>query len=255
MRRVIPFYSFTRFNLEAQVKTLIETPGKTASQIKAMRTFTDVFSDDDLTEEDKDLLPSWMKRGFYYMKKQEDGTLKSISVIDNPIYQPIQAFSAQGILGSISPLIRTPIEQASGYDMYQGKVFSEATNASMYKYAPKFIKDYIGYDELEFEDANGKMQEWSVSARPSRMNLLNNTPLTSKVLGSLRTMNNAKLSKEERQSSFWLGTSYQNVDMEKVLKYEERETIKAYEDVLNTYGVIGKFKKNYIKKDEEENTD
>lgn len=250
MRRIIPFYSFTRFNLEAQAKVLMETPGKAAAQLTTMDTFTDVFSNDDLTEEQKEKLPSWMKRGFYYLKKQEDGTLKSISVTESPFEQPFSAFSTKGILGSISPLIRMPIEQMTGYDMYQGKVFSDATNASGYKFAPKFIKDYIGYDEVSWTDDEGKTNTWSVSLRPSRMNLLNNTPLTARVTSSLRQLTDADNSKKQKATQFLLGTYYQDVDIEKVLKYEEKETLKNYTDVMDTAGILYQFKRNIISKDE-----
>ena len=250
MRRIIPFYSFTRFNLEAQAKVLMETPGKAAAQFKAMDTFTDVFSDDDLTDEQKEKIPSWMKRGFYYMKKQKDGTLKSISVTESPVEQPLSAFSAKGVLGSISPLVRVPIEQMTGYDMYQGKVFSDATNASGYKFAPKIIKDYIGYEEVEWYDDEGNKQVWSVSLRPSRLNLINNTPLTARVTSSLRQVTDSDNTKRQRAMQLLFGTYYKDVDMDKVLRYEEKETLKQYTDVLDTAGVLYQFKRNIVSKDQ-----
>ena len=247
MRRIIPFYSFTRFNLEAQAKVLIGTPGKATAQLTAMETFTDVFSNDNLTDEQKEQLPSWMKRGFYYLKKQNDGTLKSISITENPLEQPLNAFTSKGILGSISPLVRLPIEQLTGYDMYQGKVFSEATNAGGYKYAPKFVKDYIGYDEIEWTDAEtGKKNTWSVSLRPSRMNLMNNTPLTARVTSSMRQLTDSDNTTSQRAKQFLLGTSYTDVDIEKVVKYEEKQTLREYTNVLDTSGVLYQFKRNII---------
>lgn len=250
MRRIIPFYSFTKFNLQTQAKVLVTTPGKSTAQLTAMDNFSKVFSSDDLTDEQKEAMPSWMKRGFYYMKKQKDGTLKSISVTDSPLLQPLDAFSSKGILGSISPLIRLPIEQMTGYDMYQGKVFADATNASGYKFAPKFVKDFIGYDDITFTDAKGKKQEWSVSLRPSRLNLINNLPPTSRVFGAMRQLSDANITKRQKAIEFLFGANYSDVDIEKILRYEEKATSKEYSDVLNAAGSIWSYKKNIVSKEE-----
>ena len=248
LKRLIPFYSFTKFNLELQAKTIMNTPGISAIQGKAMKTFTDVFSQDDLTDEEKESIPSWMKRGFYYYKKKKDGTLQSVSIGESPLQQPEQALSAKGILGSISPLVRGPIEQLSGYDFYQGKAFSEATNAAGYKFAPKFIKDFIGYYSYPYTDANGNEQTWEVALRPSRLNLVNNLPPTSRVFGSLRTLSDSRKSDDQIAKSLIFGTYYQDVDIEKIMKREEEDTKKLYEEKLRAANLIGTFEKNYVRK-------
>ena len=251
MRRIIPFYSFTKFNLEMQVKTLVSKPGRIAAQTKAMRTFSDVFSNDDLTDEEKDKLPSWMTRGFYALRKQEDGTLKSLMFTESPVAQPFDALTAKGILGSVSPFIRTPIEQMTGYDMYHGKPFSEVTNASGYKHAPSILKKYIGYDEIHFTDSNGKKKTWSVSLRPSRLNMVSNLPISSRVLSSIRQLSGNDITAKQKAMEQLFGASYMNVDMNKILKYEDKRTMKEYTDVLDTANVIYSFSKNITNKKEE----
>lgn len=247
MRRIIPFYSFTRFNMEVQAKLLTSAPGRVNAQLTAADNFSKVFSQDDLTDEQKELLPSWMKRGFYSLKKNRDGTLKSVSVAEIPFEQPFDALSSRGILGSVSPIIRVPLEQLTGYDMYQGKVFTDVTNATAYKHAPRILKDFIGYDEVTFVDPKtGQKKEWSVSLRPSRMNLTNNLPPTSRIIGSIRQVESTDKSIAEKAMQQLFGFSFTDVDIEKVETLRERETLKNYTDILDNANIIYQFKRNIV---------
>ena len=54
----------------------------------------------------------------------------------------------------------------------------------------------------------------------------------------------------QRAKQFLFGTSCTDVDIEKVMKYEEKETLKNYTDVLDTSGVLYQFKRNIISKDQ-----
>lgn len=250
MRRIIPFYSFTRFNIELQAKALMTTPGKSAQVTRAYESFNDLFSQEELTDEQKALLPEYMQDGFMALRKSKDGTLKAVTGFESPIAQPLQALSAKGILGSVSPLIRVPLEQLTGYDMYQGKVFSDVTNAAAYKKYPKAVKDFIGYDEISWTDPEtGETRKWQVSLRPARMNLLNNLPPTSRVINAFRDVTNEDRTVKERAMRTLFGINTYDVDFERLEKQREKELLKQYSTTLDTAGVIYRFQKNIIPKE------
>lgn len=249
LRRIIPFYSFSKFNLENQVRTMFSSPGRTMTQIHAQDTFVNTFSQDDLTDEQKKILPSWMKRGFYYIKKQKDGTYKSTSVLESMVHQPIDAWQPENLLGSMNPFIKMGIEQTTGYDLFLGKTFSEATNADAYTWAPKPIKDFIGFHSYEYEHyETGEKIRKNVSLRPSRLNLMNNLPPTSRVISSIKNLSSEKTTNDRIMRELF-GFYYSDFDYEEQAKWEERKNKEMYENVLKTSGLIGQYKTNFVPKE------
>jgi len=197
MKRMIPFYTFTRKNLELQVKTLFKTPGRISAQFTALQNVGDAMAGGQLTEEQREALPDWIKDGIAILKSNKDGTVEILGSLGTPIEQPFQQFQPNIMLGSVSPLIRAPVEHMSGYSFFHGKAMSDITNASAFKNAPKVIKDFIGFTEVKF-DKDGEEQTWNVALRPERMNLIQNFPFTSRVLSSLKQMQNENISGQSK---------------------------------------------------------
>ena len=60
LRRIIPFYSFTRKNIELQLRTLGENPQRINQVIKSLENVSEIFGGK-LTEEEKQGLPDYLK--------------------------------------------------------------------------------------------------------------------------------------------------------------------------------------------------
>lgn len=249
LRRIIPFYVFTRKNLELQTRALLTTPGRVAAELTALNTLGDVMSGGKLSEEEKKALPDWIKSGIGILKEKKGSTVEILGSLGTPIEQPFQAFQPNQLLGSISPIFRVPVEQMSGYSFFQGKALSDVTNAAAFKNAPKFIKDFIGFTELKGKKSDGTPFNWYVSLRPERMNLLLNLPPTSRVFSSLKQMQAQDVSTQAKTMQSLIGTKVFSFDLEREAAKREKELRTKLEDLLNKAGVIAKFNRTFIPKE------
>lgn len=248
MRRIMPFYTFTRKNLELQARSLLTTPGRTAAQFKAIDTLGDVFFGGSLTDEEKAALPDWATQGIGLLAERRGSTLTLMTGFGTPIEQPFQAFQPNQLLGSISPLVRTPIEAATGYSFFQGKMLSDVTNAAAFKSMPDVVKDAIGYTEIEGKRSDGTPFTWYVSLRPGMMNFMLNLPFA-RVLSATKQMQAVDVSNQYKVMQQLVGIRPYSFDVEQEAAKREREMREQLEDMLTKAGVTAKYKRVYVPKE------
>ncbi|MBU0476392.1 hypothetical protein KKB68_00005, partial [Patescibacteria group bacterium] len=251
MRRLIPFYTFTRKNLEVQVSTLLTAPGRIGAEIKALTTIGDVLGGAKLSEEDKAKLPDWVKQGIGFLAQKKGETITMFGSFQTPLEQPFAAFQPNQLLGSISPFIKVPLEQASGYSFFYGKPLSEVDNAAGFAspLVPQAVRDFIGFQKITGTKKDGTPFTWYVALNPERMNLLTNLPPTSRVFSALKQVSNQDIAPGYRVLQQLVGVRPYTFDLEKEERKRENETKKKLEDLLNNAGVIYKFEITGIPKE------
>ncbi len=237
MRRVIPFYSFTRKNLEAQVRTFLTTPGRTAAQLTTLLNLGDAISGKKLTKQQESLLPDWVKQGVSILAQKQGQNVTVLSSLGTPIEQPFQYFQANQVLSSVSPFIRLPIEQASGYDFFQMKPISDITNATALKHFPDIIKQYVGYTDVSFTEKNGQKVNMQVALHPERLHFILNLPITSRVMSAMKQMQNQKLSGQARLLQQLIGIKPYAFSLQLEQQRRTRELQQKLENILSTAGV------------------
>lgn len=250
MKRILPFYTFTRKNLELQVKTLMTTPGRVAGEITAINNIGEALSGGELTEEEKKALPDWIKSGISILKSKKGSTVEILGSLGSPIEQPFAAFQPNVLLGSVSPLLRTPVEQMSGYSFFQGKALSDVTNAAAFKLAPKAIQDFIGFTTVKGKKTDGTPFTWYVALRPERMNIINNLPLAGRVLSSIKQMEAQDVSTQMKTMQQIIGLRPYSFDIEQEAAKREAENKKRLEELLIKAGVVAQFKRTFVPKDD-----
>ncbi|MEK0325140.1 MAG: hypothetical protein QQN63_05495, partial [Nitrosopumilus sp.] len=249
MRRIIPFYTFTRKNLEVQARALMTTPGRSVAQIHALTNLGEVLSGAELTKEERDALPDWIKSGVEILKSKRGETVEILGSLGTPLEQPFQAFQPNNFLGSISPILRVPVEQASGYSFFHGKALSDVTNAAAFKNFPEIIKNFIGFTEIKGNRSDGTPFVWYTSLRPERMHILLNLPPTSRVLTSLKQIQAADVSGQSKILQQLVGLRPFSFDLEQEATKRERELKEKLEKLLINAGVVAKFSRTFIPKD------
>lgn len=248
MRRMIPFYTFTRKNLEVQARALVTTPGRVSQQVIALTTLGEVMAGGKLDKEEQAALPDWIKSGIGILKKKKGQTVEILGSLGTPLEQPFQQFQPNALLGSISPILRVPVEQLSGYSFFHEKPLSEVTNAASFDRAPSVVKDFIGYTKVTGTRKDGTAFEWSTSLRPERMHILLNMPPTTRVLTSLRQMTAANVSDSSKILQQLVGLRPFSFDLEQEAARRERELRQRLEKALIDAGVIAKFQRTFIPK-------
>ncbi len=249
MKRLMPFYTFTRKNLETQARTLFSTPGRSAAQITALENIGEVMSGGQLSKEEREALPEWMRDGINAIRSRDGKTVEILGSLGTPLEQPFQAFQPNALLSSLSPILRIPAELTTGYSFFQGKPLADVTNAVAFKSAPAFIKDYIGFTEVSGTRKDGSEFTYFAALRPDRLHLLLNLPPTSRVLSTLKQMQAVDVSTQGKLLQGIVGIRTFSVDLEREAEKRERETRKKLENLLEDAGVGFKLDKFIIKKD------
>ncbi len=250
LRRLIPFYTFSRKNMQLQIETLFTKPGRIAQQIRAVQTIGDTFGAESLTDEEREKLPEWMRGGINTVMSREGSHISVLSSIGTPIEQPFQQLQPNQALASVSPILRVGPELMMNYSMFHGKPISQVTNAAAFKSAPAWIKDFIGYTEVKGEDRNGEEFVYYTSLRPKRMHLLLNLPPTSRVISELKGLQKPGTDRSVKALDFLVGFNPYELDIEVEEQRREDEARRELEEVL-TQARVGYTINRFVIPDEE----
>lgn len=246
MRRLIPFYSFTRFNLELQAKTLLSAPGKIAMEIKAVQSLGSIMGGEPMSKDEVDLLPTWMKNNLNLKRRTEDGKYEILSGFGTPIEQPFQAFQGNTLMGSLSPIIKFPVEKMTGYNLFRGKMTSQVTDAEMFRVFPEPVKQFIGYVEWEGVDKQGKKYTVYKSLRPERMHTLLSMPY-GRFISTVGSMTDKDVSGDLRTLGLFTGIQARPFEEEQLASQREREMAEQLERLLRDSGIRGQYIRGYNK--------
>src|SRR3990167_3576290 len=253
MRRLIPFYSFTRKNLELQLKTLGENPQRINQVLKFFENTADVGG---LTDEERQALPDYLKDQLITsFGKNKLGQPIVAGGFGTPVEQPGQAVFGKGlgdsirkIASSLNPIIKTPLEKAFGKDFFQDRPLKEIVDAKAYQILPDFIKDFISFQEVPKKTKEGKTYT-AYTADPEKLHILRNLPTTrlfnylyeiyrpeDETIGGAKALN------------LFTGVKPKPIDLETVRYFRDRDKQRELEDLLIRVGVLKDFQKVYESK-------
>lgn len=147
MRRVIPFYTFMRKNLELHITEMFNNPRKLrtlAKGLAAIKGTTAAMSG--MTEEDVALMPDWAKKSLGIYTGKEGDIVNLVASFGLPIEQlddlielskPTFGENVKGTVGNFinqsSPLLKMPIEMSSGYNFFREQPIEDDTSANAYR--------------------------------------------------------------------------------------------------------------------------
>lgn len=148
MRRIVPFYSFARKNVELQLRTLGENPER-INQV--LRFFGNIG--ETLTDEEKKNLPAFIQESIgVKLEDTPEGLKQYISSFGTPIEAFTQLFGSNPVLRTISqmnPILKAPIEIGIGKDSFRQRDLKDVYDAKEYKMAPQIIKDLLDITEVD----------------------------------------------------------------------------------------------------------
>lgn len=254
MRRIMPFYSFTRKNIELQLKTLGENPQRIKNIIDTLEN-----AQGEISQEEYDQLPDYAKEQFIFKTGEKVDGVPEIAVgFGTPIEQLSTMFgvakggrggiadSIRRVAASFNPIIKVPLERAFNKEFFRDRPLDDVIEATEYEKAPDWVKSFLQAKEIETTDKNGAAKT-KLNANPYRLQLLRALPTTRGVsyLSSLfsDTENTSKI------LSATTGLKPRPIDLETVQYFRDRDNRRELEDLLIRSGVLKRFEKTYIPKD------
>lgn len=245
MRRLVPFYTFTRKNLELQVTQLAKQPGKLATQAKLFTNISKGFSDSALSEEETMGLPQYLKEGLDIVYKRDGSKVEIINNLGTPIEQIFSVLKPNALLGSITPIVAVPLQAAIGKHFFFDKNLKDVNDATAFKNAPQFIKDYIGFTIRKNKDGSDRY----VALNPTRLFIINNIPPSSRVIQTIGQLEAENVSGKLKILRQLTGIKPYGVDLDEQQLYAEKQKIRDFQDLLDASGVAPIFKRSFIPKD------
>lgn len=125
MKRISPFYVFTRHNLPLQLEMLFRQPGKQMAGMRILQKMIDPKL--------RDQLPQYMQQGTsMQLSPEKNGEISVLTGLGLPL-EDLNKISVAGAMSSIGPL-KYPAEAISGYSSFYQKPIEDV--------APSFAKYY-----------------------------------------------------------------------------------------------------------------
>lgn len=249
MRRLIPFYSFSRKNLELQLRTLTQNPERLGILTKAGRA---AGTPTGIGEEDR-VIPDWMRNRFMAnFGESAYGLPQVLSGFGTPIEEQADLLE-DGLMGALSrlnPIIRVPLERATGKDFFREQDLKDSYSATEYAEAPQFLKDWLQIYERETPvykggEPTGEMRTVYV-ANPERLQFAR-AMFTSRGFTFIHTLfGEAELDTKGRILKSLTGFKPYELDEEATLYFEDRDNYRDLVDFLSSVGVVKEFRRAYI---------
>lgn len=270
MRRIIPFYTFSRKNFEYQMRMLLKQPGAVAAQLKGMRGVGEMVGDK-LTEEDAEGLPAWaleavgIKAG-----TNQYGQNVVLTGFGLPIEEFLGRFSGEKgivwntILSTLqlsNPLLKYPLEKTTGLDLFRGKPIEELNNAqeieAMFRVMPPKVaeqfKDLIEFRAIDNVPiyVNGEIvgTRKKYVANPHFLHLVRNLP-SARITATGGRFIDSATPMDAKLLNFLTGIREYAIDQEQQRYFNNLKEMDDLKKYLLQLGVAGDYNRLYIKKDQ-----
>jgi len=260
MRRIIPFYSFNRKNLELQLKVLGENPQRINQIIRGIEESQHVW-ETNLTPEEKENLPAYLKE---YLSapvgRSKTGVPQFVRTFGTPIeaFTELFKFSAEGkstiertflgTLSKVNPYIKVPIEIGIQKESFRQRDLKEVYTAPEYEKAPQFLRDYLQLKAVIKKDFVTGQPRTTYVADPVRL-LVVRSLFTSRGFTYFNNVFNGNTTGFFKIMDLLSGIRVAEVDVERQAGFTDRRKREELGDLLRRYGIISEFNKLFIPKE------
>lgn len=264
LRRLIPFYSFTRKNIGLQLSTLKENPQR-INQILAFfknnpAELVGLHSSGPLTEEEKKELPGFIRESIgIKLEDSPEGLKRYISGFGTPIEAFTQLFGENPVLRTISqmnPVLKAPIELGIGKDSFRQRDLKDVYTANEYSAMPQWVKDLIDAKEVQKpilkKNSRGELKKVGERtvyiADPTKL-LIARSLFTSRGVSYIDQVFDGDIEGMAKFVKATSGVKINEVDLQAQASFNETKKKRELEDLLTRTGAVAKFQRVYEPKE------
>ena len=179
LKRIIPFYTFTRNVIPLTIQQMLLQPQKYATVYKTQRA-TGLKPED----EEVQYLPDYLKQQILIKKddKYWAGFKLPFEEALGKLENPLRGF---GI--SVAPVYKIPIEALTGVNIFKGIKIKDDVNGQSYKDMPQFVKDFLEYKEVDVpaNKDTGRKGFTKYYVNPWKKYTVENFPFTSRLWNNI----------------------------------------------------------------------
>jgi hypothetical protein len=226
MRRLVPFYTFSRFNVPLQLELMFKQPGL----ISAMGKTQNLFSES-RTDPIEDLLPSYIREQWRFGPTIEDGQLKIWSgrnllateelrfLGDIAAGQGVMKTTADEFFARINPMLKIPVELYVGHNMYfDTKIAEDQTIRGAVLDWPG-IRDWLDMRKVKIGSGTDARVLYRVNG--ARYHLLNQLHFSRVYRTLVQTVGPGEQGAWQRLVPFVTGLRLTSIDLTRRLKHLE----------------------------------
>jgi hypothetical protein len=244
MKRLLPFYRWTRGNIPLQLEQMVKQPGKYAAIGKFLG---NIQSDKQKANDEFASLPPYMREGLPVRLGEKNGFSQylyglGLPVEDvNRIWKGDAKRTVASMVGELSPILKYPIEVGTGQNLFTGEPIEQNNRVFPFVNSIPGLRDWL--EVTEHKNKDGSL---SYRGNAYKLHFLNTA------LG--RFYNTAgKLTDENSSGAVkflygLVGAKAKSVDIEKEKFYRQQELQDRLEQQLEARGLINKFERAYVPK-------
>lgn len=252
MRRLFPFYSFTRKNVDLQLRTLKEHPERINQVLQAVGELGDHPS-----KEEQSSLPDYIRGGLSVKLKDTDkGVKQYIANFGTALENFANTFDPEGnpvmrVGSQMNPIPKAMLDLAYGKDSFRQKDIKDSYDAREYKLlANTPLAGLLKLQKVNrsYRKPNGETvtrEQWV--ADPERLYLARSL-FTSRGFNTLDQMFGGDMTGAVKWLRLLTGLKPQQVDMEATQAAEEKRRIRALQDLNARYGKVATLQRAFTPK-------
>lgn len=249
-RRVMPFYSFVRKNLEFQMNTMIHHPDRYSKLINALDALQAAAIGPDRS--DWEAMPDWMSKDRFGMPvgTTDDGTMRVLSTLGLS-FEELADLESYGLISSLNPLLKMFIETQTGKSTFQDRDILEMRAGQRYETHP--LRELLGYQERERGGRVQKTVDPRIRYLMESLPFVSSANLAAQHAGRMfRPLLDPSIEPEralQGVSEFILPMRFWDRDIEGSRRAKEVEELDELYELLYRKGISDRFSRYYIPAD------